>query len=410
MTKKRLHKTHGLIMIISIIIASVSNAAAQDIDAGALIRKHIITCADIAFSASELIPQFHHENKSDTIHSLLQFWQDRCGIPEPMMRYNILRQVQNRAFNDDQLPDKLPDYLADYKDAATTDEENYANFFFDFDAWEYHELHPGFNDFTYSLASSMKELPDLSPVERYFINFYSHDFEAAKELLSGGFLEGTHLDSVLHSEVTRQQVEIFEGVELGEGDHPGKEVQLVSEAQETRSQKGFHAGFSFGTWMPTGNLNRLGTHPQLGFIAGGNSRKALFGIHLKVGFLHTPHPYQAKIGGEIYDTQNFLQLYAGAHAGIDLLNNPLHALYITGGIGYDGIDPRNHHEREDEIPGMIHALNLNTGLRYQRILEETKFLTIIIRYNLVGYRNKGGTDLSGNVVTIGVGYGMYYKH
>jgi len=127
-----------------------------------------------------------------------------------------------------------------------------------------------------------------------------------------------------------------------------------------------------------------------------------------MGFLHTPHPYQAKIGGEIYDTQNFLQLYAGAQTGIDLLNNPLHSLYIKAGMGYDGIDPRNQQEREEEISGMINALNINTGIRYQRTFHEKRFFSIIVRYNVIRYRTHGGSDLSGNVVTAGVGYGFYF--
>lgn len=404
-----LQKPLVLLIIIALFDGMISNADAQQIDAGALIRKHSLTCAEIAYSVSELIPNFHRENKKDTINSLLKYWQERCGITEPMMRYSVLQQIQSRAFNDKGLPGRMPDYLADYKDAATTEDESYASFFFDFDAWEYHELHPEFNEFTFSLATSIKNLPDLSPVDRYFIYFYSHDFEAAKELFTGGFLVGTQLDSILKSEATRHQVEIYKGDKVKEDIQVSKEVGLINEAQEAQSQKGFHAGLSFGTWIPTGNLNQLGTHPQFGIIAGGNSLNLLLGIHLKLGFLHTPYPYRAKIGGEIYDTRNFLQVYAGAHAGIDLLNNPQHALYLTGGLGYDGIDPRNHHEREEEIPGMINTFNLNTGIRYQRVLEESKYFTVIVRYNIVRYRNKGGTDLSGNVVTIGIGYGMYYK-
>ncbi len=402
MKTEYLHKVYSVIPYIFSLLCMVHYAGAQDIDAESLILKHSISCPEIALSTTELIPQYHQDNKTDTIHTLLQYWQERCGITEPLMRYKVLQQIQNREFNHDWLPSRLPDYLDDYKDAATTDDENAANYFFDFDAWEYHALHPGFNDFTRTLASSITGLPDLSPVEMYFLSFYTDDFDAAREILAGGLLDGTRLDSVFQLREAMQQVEIYDGGPLG------KEVQLVEESGETQSQPGFQAGFSFGTWMPTGKLKQLGTHPQIGLMAGGNGRRTFFGIHIKMGFLHTPHPYQAKIGGEIYDTQNFLQLYAGAHAGIALLNNPQHALYLKAGMGYDGIDPRNHQEREEEISGMINALNVNTGIRYQRKFQENRFFSIMVRYNVVRYSNKGGTDLSGNVVTAGLGYGFYF--
>jgi hypothetical protein len=379
-----------LALILTMLSGFITQVQAQDIDIEAVIEKHSIACSDIAFSASELIPKYHTAGQTDTLRTLLRYWEEKCGITEPMMRFAILWQIQTREFNDDWLPALLPDYLDDYREAATADDTNLADYYFDFDAWAYYALHPGYNDYTRSLASDLLLLPDLSATESFLTLFYAHNFEKAVEHLNSGMLAGTSIDSLyLQRERELQQLQ-----------------EAQTEGRQQQSVPGFHVGFSFGTWMPTDELKLLGNHPQLGFLTGGNTENIMFQLQLNLSFLEASQAYSAEIGSTNYETTDFLQVYAGLNTGFDMLNNPKHSLYITGGIGYDGIDPRNNTEREEGITGMIHALNINAGITYHRIFNENRFFSIIVRHNFVDYRNHGGTDLSGNVVSIGIGYGF----
>ncbi len=369
----------------------IEKAYAQEIDIEAVIEKHSIGCSDIAFSASKLIPDYHRSGQSDTLKTMLQYWEKRCGVTEPMMRFTILWQIQAREFNDEWLPSLLPEFLDDYRDAMTAEDESLVNYYFDFDAWAFFALYPVYNDYTQALAFELQTLPDISAAESFFTLFYAHLFEEAMELLNKGMLAGTSIESLF---LQRES-------ELQETRGPQKE-----ERQQQGSPPGFHVGFSFGTWMPTDKLKQLGNHPQVGMLAGRNTENALFQLQLNLGFLEAPQAYIAEIGGTLYETTDFLQLYAGIHTGFDMLSNPRHSLYITGGLGYDGIDPRNTAERDEGVTGMIHALNINAGITYHRIFEGNRFFSIIVRHNFVDYRNNRGSDLSGNVISVGLGYGF----
>ncbi len=389
--RQKHHITLSLTMVLMISSGIMKNAHAQEIDIEAVIEKHSIACSDIAFSASKLIPEYHRSRRSDTLTTLLRYWEEHCGITEPMMRFSILWQIQAREFNDEWLPALLPEFLYDYQDAALAEDESLANFYFDFEAWAYFPLYPGYNDYTRALAWELQQLPDISAAEKFFTLFYSHGFEEAMEQLSSGVLSGTTIDSLfLQRESELQEMQKAE----------------KDERQQQGTLPGFHVGFKFGTWMPTDKLKQLGSHPQLGILAGRNTENALLQLQLSLGFLEAPQAYTAEIGGTLYETTDFLQVYAGIHTGFDMLSNPRHSLYITGGVGYDGIDPRNNAEREEGVKGMIHALNINAGITYHRIFEGNRFFSIIVKHNFVDYRNNGGSDLSGNVVSIGIGYGF----
>lgn len=101
-----------------------------------------------------------------------------------------------------------------------------------------------------------------------------------------------------------------------------------------------------------------------------------------------------------------LQFHVGLLAGIDLLRSEANSLFLATGLGYDGIDPFSQSDRDAGLEKILHSYNLNASLVYQRRLENRNLVTLLIRYNVVNYRNSGGTDLSGNVITFGLGYGL----
>ncbi len=190
---------------------------AQTIDVEDLITRHSINCEDIALSATALIPGYHRDQKTDTLQALLHYWESSCGITEPMMRFTILWQIETNSFSEDWLPDRLPGKLLDYREAAESEEP--VHDYFHFDEWEYHAMDEGFADFTSQLAKSLRKYDDLTPIESFFITYYSNDFDKALSMLEDDVLEDTRLDS-LYREHT----------------------------EEVRPRGYTHAGFYFGFW------------------------------------------------------------------------------------------------------------------------------------------------------------------
>ncbi len=370
-------KIAGYVLLFLLVLAQSGshNATAQDIDIESLISKQALSCSDIAFGATKTIPDLHRTNKVDTLQALLQFWEMQCGITEPMMRYAILWQIETNTFEETWLPGRLLDHLSDHREAIET--EAYANYYFDFSAWEYHAIHPGFNDFTRQMAKNIKQYADLSELERFFVDFYSHDFKHAMYRLSDGKVAGTRLDSLYNER-----------------------------RQARRNMPSLHRGLYFGAWSPTGQLKTLGAQPQIGLMFDVTRNQLIYGIYMNLGFGNTTQNYMVYADGEPHQTNHFMQVNIGMMVGVDLLNNPDYSIFLSGGFGYDGIDPISMADRLAGIEKHIHSLNLNAGLIYHRRFEEHSVFSIITRYNIVNYKNIRGTELSGNVITFGMGYGI----
>ncbi len=186
----------SLILFGGLVFNPASAVNAQEVDVEMLILRSTINCHDIAFGATRLIQQHHAINASDTLPALMAYWEERCGMPEPLMRYMVLRNIQLGTFNENQLPARVLNYLYDYRDAVETSAEQFANYYFDFEAWDYVAMYPGYNGFTAALAGILNKLPSLQPVEFFFVHYYSNEFEQAMDMLAGGELEGSLLDSL----------------------------------------------------------------------------------------------------------------------------------------------------------------------------------------------------------------------
>ena len=461
----------------------------REINVEDLILKHSINCGDIAVAATKLIPTLHGEEHTDTpgpdmpgvdtlgvetpgaetpgadtlranipgadipgadmqgadtLGALLRYWRTQCGVTEPLMRYTVLTEIRAGTFHGSRLPALVLDYLDDYMDAAISDAETFSDYFFDFRHGDYVAMHPGFNDFTATLAAQLREISNLRPTELFFADFYANDFEDALLRLESGQLEGTMLDSLYRADNPLRETQVAmrarrrlplpgdgfpEGTETPESDprdhqdrgdiqdpddprHAGDTSDPGMRQVRPRNRPGVHWGGTLGWWSPMGKLRTMGNHPQAGFITGGTISDFLFGFQMKIGFLNTPIHYEAVVDGELYETRNFTQVFLGIHGGINVFSDPVNAFYITGGAGYDGIDPLKHsHRQEDstDVSHMINSLNLNTGLTYKRIINERRFFSVMMRYNFLDYRNRGGSDLSGNAVTVGFAYGIHER-
>ncbi|TVR42090.1 MAG: hypothetical protein EA394_04265 [Bacteroidia bacterium] len=365
-----------LICMLAITISSGDKLRAQDIDIESLIIRQHIGCSDIALSATGMIPGMHSREAADSLRTLLSFWESRCGITEPMMRYTILWQILTNSFSDDWLPDRIIDHLLDYRDGARSDED--IPQFFDFRLWEYQPIHPGFNDFTRELAGELLAYNDLTQLERFFTGFYHHDFDESWRMLTEGELSGTRIDSL---------------------------YQLFQEPPAPPATSA-HAGLYIGMWIPNGNLELLGNHPQVGLMLDGVSDHVIYGLHMHIAFSDAYRTYTVMVDNQSFKTNHFMQYNVLVFAGFDVLRSRGYSIYTVFGGGYDGIDPLSRAQREAGMRKAIHSYNLHVGLIYHRRLENNNVFSIITRYNVVDYINKRGTDLSGNVFTLGVGFGL----
>ncbi len=372
-----------LLCISAILLFHTGHIKAQQISVETILEEEGFTCRDIAYSLTQLIPVHHLDNQPDTLLSMLLFWQENCGAPEPMVRFRIIHQVESNTFSDQWYPDDILVLLNDYREMVTTNDNQ--PYYFDYFLNEHIPIHPSFNAFTSNLALYLQRFTDLSPIELFFLEFYAHEFEPAMQRLREGDLVGTRLDSVFQIE----------------------QQQLIAAKHKEKTTSQSYIGGYLGLWQPNGNLSALGNHAQLGLFSGYSKNRRVLNFSLAIGFINTPSEYYVVVDNALYSSNYFLSVFGGVDAGLELIKTRSTTLITAIGVGLEGFDAFTPDEQENYgLSKLLGTPNLNLGVEFRIKTGDTAFFGLQSKYHVVGYRNKGGTDLSGNVVTFGIVVGF----
>lgn len=371
------------VLLCFIILSSSFKTQAQPINVETILEKEGYTCRDIAFSLTSLIPVYHRDNQPDTLLSMLLFWQETCGAPEPMVRFRIIYDIETNTFSDQWYPDDILSLLKDYREMVTTNDNQ--PYYLDYFQNEYIPIHPKYNEFTSNLAAFLLRYTDLSPIELFFLEFYSHDFDLALKRLHDGELEGSRLDSIYRLQ----------------------QKQLEDVRQKMATAKRSYIGGYLGIWRPNGNLSVLGNHAQIGVFSGYTKNRSVLNLTLAIGFINTPEEYYVVVDNALYSSNYFLSIYGGVDGGFKLIKSKNIALITTIGLGLEGFDAFTPDEQETYgLSKILATPNLNFGAELRIKAGNFGFFGIQSKYHVVGYRNKGGTNLSGNVVSVGIVVGL----
>ncbi|WP_315818944.1 hypothetical protein [Paraflavitalea speifideaquila] len=113
----------------------------------------------------------------------------------------------------------------------------------------------------------------------------------------------------------------------------------------------------------------------------------------------------------MYETKDFFGGYIGLDYGRKIFGNDIHVFELTAGGGLDGFDvyhTSDEDKRDQMKPLSILTYNFNGGIQYSLFYNKRRdaFLGIQAKYNVTDYRNKGGTNLQGNPITVGLVWGV----
>lgn len=348
------------------------------IDIERYLVRETISCSEIAMKSTALIPLLHQDNQIDTLYALLYYWDEQCGLAEPLLRFYLLHQIETNTFSDDFYPDEILTYLNHYQETTTFQDPNY---YLDYYTWEYYPLDSTYYDFTRNLALFLQRYKDLQPIEAFFLDFYSNDFKKAMDRLKKGELEGTRLDSIYQ---TRQ----------------------LAIKQAKRSFVNLYGGL----WSPRGKLKLLGNHPQTGFGGGFIQNRLLLEFIMKIGFLPSPNYYEVMVDGQEHQSKNFMNLHLSGRIGLALVDFKRHQLILSVGMGYEGIEAFTSAEPEDYgLSRMISSFSFSPGAEFRIPAGENTYLGLNVRYNFLNFKTRRDeTQLPGDALLIGlsVGFGL----
>jgi hypothetical protein len=362
--------------IIAFLLLAIKLGFAQQINVEGLITRQSLNCQDIASSATQMIPALHQANQTDTLYALIAYWEENCGLPEPLLRFHILHQIEINNFSEDWLPDNILNVLRYYRYISGWEDPNY--YFDNFDR-QYYPIDPSYQVFSRLLAEHFQRYTDLKPIELFFLEYYAHEFDKAMARLSSGELKGTFVDSLFTLE---------------------KEV-----AKKVR--KSFINIYG-GVWKPNGQLSLLGSHPEFGFGIGFVQQRFLLEALVKVGFLPSPNYYEVVVGNMGYITKNFTNLHISGRLGMAAVDQNRHLLLLSVGIGYEGIQAFSTSEQEEQgLSRMISSPSISPGIEFRFPVGETSYLGLNLRYNFLNFvTRRNETPLKGNALLFGISLGF----
>lgn len=345
-------------------------------------------CSDIALTSAKLFERYYLVGQLDSAQQVIDYWTDKCGMREPILRGKVLLALSNKTFDDSILTNEYLYYVFNYQNRMDLFKKS------DFTTYDYYKPYFGFiplgqdyDQFTIEAARYLSNEYLDNSFEYLLCEFYS-----------------SNSDTIL----TKIQNEKYKDY--------GFYTEYQNEVNKYAKKSDFHVAWITGLWIPTGKLQTLGTHPEFGLILGGKTKKISYDLVMSFRVGKSKNSYSVKISNDsVVQSDYYLGGYFGCDLGYDLFYKSGHDFQILGGIGWDGFDAIEG-DVDNDIQGVsLGALNLNAGLGYRYFLTNSFYLGLRTKYNFVDYSSSGKVDLKGNTISIqfiigGLGNAMKYNH
>jgi len=335
----------------------------------------MIDCADIAHNGSLNFIKYMSVSETNAAKHLLHYWEDKCGMREPIFRARILLALTTGEFCDSLLTETSLNHIFNYQ--SRMDMIKTASYYLYDDHKSYYGyIPPGeeFDNFTRQMAFELKTYYDKESIEYVLAEFYSDNYEAILSKLQSKNLE----DCLL----------------------AGKYYEAVN---QYRKMPEFHFSLLAGIWIPTGELAKIGVHPELGLQLGWKRKRINYDFTFAIKFAKAANKYYARRDAKSDEwelTNRFLGGYIGFEVGGDLLARKGHELQAVCGAGYDGFAVLKEKKGDNLKASATASFNLNFGLAYRYYISNDFYVGARVKYNIVDYTLSKVIDFTGNPVIV----------
>ncbi|MDD3738475.1 MAG: hypothetical protein PHP31_04200 [Lentimicrobiaceae bacterium] len=340
-----------------------------------LIQQRSVTCSDISYNSGLYFVKYMKENKLDSANYLLQYWESKCGMREPIYRAKILLALKQNQYHDSLLNIGTLSNILNYQ--KRMDMIKYSNsYYYDYSEPYYGYTPPGqeFDKYTQELSKSLMKNYQTEQIEYLLTEFYGENYDTIFPKIQSG-IYGENRLTTEYENIVNKYVNMAE----------------------------FHLSWITGVWIPTGKLKKLGLHPEIGFQMGAKHKKMNYDFTLTIRPVKSPNYYEARIkqfGDSIISTNYFFGAYVGFDVGRDLFSRNGHEMQLTGGIALDGFDVLDV-DKDEDIKGVsVLTYNLNMGIGYRYYITNSFYLGLRTKYNIVDYSMNKVIDFTGNPITI----------
>jgi hypothetical protein len=355
-------------------------------------------CTEYGSYAIKTLPDLYRQHKMDSILILLRNWEKSGDKCEPFISCFIINQIIIDSFYDKRQPERPKNedaknqqylinyfkihavsYLRKYMDGYYI-RGNPGKYFSGDTSKSIINLYADYYDFLRSWAASVADTLNRTETEKLLIRFYANP----DTTLFGELKSGIH------------RGHIYKKAKQGKGDD-GNEIS------------GIGLTLSSGAWVPMGNLSAFRSQPFFEYAMGRRTKKIMYHLNIGCSFGQSVPSLMVKHNDSLFYGTSLFGSYIGLDMGYELLRKNSKSLNLIGSIDLAGFSGRVDNSSIG-YGTLDYGIGLSYGLLWHSVrtsFERHKFAEIRIKYHFLNYQNPGGTDISGNSVTIGLSYGFY---
>ena len=368
----------NIVLSIILVCTFSFSSRSQETNARMLLADSLSDCSEIQYAAMQLIPLYYQDGIVDTANRILNYWSNKCGTDETILRTKILWAIDAGKFSDDLFGNEVIQYLDDYQwlHNDTTGASLTAYYYYtpEFSLLKWYQT------FTDSIALRALSYTDLSAEEVFFAKYYLHPNDSLFLLLTGKEYEGTKLRKIFNTPVLGEEPEWAETYTMGAG-----------------------------LWVPNDKLSLVGKHPLVSASLGLIRKRTTVSIGADLAMGYSKNKFDVLYQDLIYHQDNFMEL--GLHLDISrqILQYKRQQLYLSGGGGVEILNVLTVSSDNSSSGNDSKALSspgLNFGATYICYLNARNYIGIKARYNFENFNNSGGTNLRGNSYTLTLEYGI----
>jgi hypothetical protein len=188
-SKRLIKKTIGILLLLFL----SSSIFGQDDDIEKIImKKRALTCDDIFFNVTSIIPEMYQRGSIDSLNAVVDFWKNECDKTESLQRVRIVLAIKNNTFSEDLYYKDIFDLLIQYKAAAANifndkemlDGDIPKNYYVGNNVYNYRALFFFTQDLSKTILLTRN---DLNPLEKFFLEFYTNKIQSFTILESPEF-------------------------------------------------------------------------------------------------------------------------------------------------------------------------------------------------------------------------------
>ncbi len=318
------------------------------------------TCKELEPIYYREIPRNVYNDEPDRLYELVIYLAEKCDFGEPLGRVQILASIWDGNFEEIIYGYDVVDWLADRYDpakkpAAGSDRER-------------------FDTFTTDFANQMLPHAAAGTVEEFFCLFYSGNTNGAWQLLQSNSLEDTWLKY-----------------------YYDEEIEIISNQSVPRMVTAY-----WGQWMPRGDMEFVDSKQVIGGSFEGWSEQWFGRVLLEFRGGRAGAPYRVNSEGLQGRSDRWNAVLLGVEFGGSVWRQGPHLAEVFAGIGYDGVLPF----KGEDLTLATYNLSLGAGYRMHLTSSRRWFVKADGRYEIMGNRNAGGTNLGGSALSVRMGLGL----